>query len=244
MGARQSLIALFGSMVLTAPSVAGDIAALNVLGFSDDGATFAFEEYGVQDGSGFPYANRFYIDTASDSFMPGSPIRVRLDDENATLEDARVQAKLSGEAIVPDGSLVPGSQAGWNPITELSADPARMVVNPRPVFPPVDAPLEIRLEEVFFPVLENCQDISERDVGFRLLSVDASAGGRTTILHEDHSVPASRGCPIGYRFGGVQTYISHRGPSVIAVLIAIESFGFEGPDFRWMAVTKNFADRP
>ena len=44
---------------------AGDVAELEILGFSDDGGVFAFEEYGVQDGSGFPYANRYYIDTAT-----------------------------------------------------------------------------------------------------------------------------------------------------------------------------------
>ena len=44
-------------------ALAGDFANLNVLGFSSDGNIFAFEQYGVQDGSGFPYADRFYIDT-------------------------------------------------------------------------------------------------------------------------------------------------------------------------------------
>ncbi|TGW02055.1 DUF2259 domain-containing protein, partial [Mesorhizobium sp. M2D.F.Ca.ET.145.01.1.1] len=79
---------------------AGDVAELEILGFTRDGSVFAFEEYGVQDGSGFPYANRYYIDTSSDSFLKGTPIRVRLDDENATFDAARVQARQKGEAIV------------------------------------------------------------------------------------------------------------------------------------------------
>ncbi|MGE6786024.1 DUF2259 domain-containing protein, partial [Ensifer adhaerens] len=36
------------------PALAGDYAALQPIGFSADGNVFAFEEYGVQDGSGFP----------------------------------------------------------------------------------------------------------------------------------------------------------------------------------------------
>jgi len=228
------------------PAMAGDMATLNVLGFSEDAATFAFEEYGVQDGSGFPYANRFYIDTASDSFLPGSPVRVRIDDETASVEDARAQAKAEGEAIVADAELAanPGFTAGFNPPTELSADPHRIVVNPRPVQPPVDAALEFRLEEISFLATGTCAGVTDESIGFRLLSVNASAGGVTEVLHEDGSVPSSRSCPTGYRIGGVQTYIPFQGASAVAVLIAVRNFGFEGPDHRWMAVTRRRAGAP
>jgi predicted secreted protein len=228
------------------PARAGDMATLNILGFSDDAAVFAFEEYGVQDGSGFPYANRFYIDTASDSFLPGSPVRVRIDDEAADVAAARAQAKSQGEAIVADAELAanPGFTAGFNAVTELSADPFRIVVNPRPVMPPIDAPLEYRLEEIQFPATGVCAGVTEVGTGFRLLSVDARAGGATEVLHEDTSVPSSRGCPTGYRIGGVQTFIPFRGPSAVAVLIAVEGFGFEGPDFRWTAVTRRAGGEP
>lgn len=119
---------------------AGDVAELEILGFTKDGDVFAFEEYGVQDGSGFPYANRYYIDINDDTFLKGTPIKVRLDDENATLEAARLQARQKSEAIVSQAELTAnrGITAGFNPVTELSADPFRMVVNPRPIFSPVD----------------------------------------------------------------------------------------------------------
>lgn len=239
---------LAAALCLTAamPAQAGDMATLNILGFSDNATTFAFEEYGVQDGSGFPYAHRFYIDTASDGFLPGSPIRVRIDDETASVEDVRSQARSQGEAIVPDADLAanPGYTAGFNPPTELSADPYRIVVNPRPVVPPVDAPLEIRLEEIRFPATGTCSGVTDVSVGFRLLSVDARGGGVTEVLHEDSSVPSSRACPTGYRIGAVQTYIPFDGPSAMAILIAVESFGFEGPDHRWMAVTRRYGREP
>ena len=54
---RLALIILLGVFSLEAS--AGDTATPQVLGFSADGKVFAFEEYGIQDGSGFPYANRF-----------------------------------------------------------------------------------------------------------------------------------------------------------------------------------------
>lgn len=227
------LLAQFAAM----PASAGDVAELEILGFSKDGGVFAFEEYGIQDGSGFPYANRYYIDTTDDSFLKGTPIRVRLDDETATLDAARLQARQKGEAIVSAAELTAnrGITAGFNPVTEFSADPFRMVVNPRPIFSPVDPPLEFRLDEIGMNDTERCQSLGEIN-GFRLLRVEAKDGGQTHLLHEDKSIPQSRGCPNGYRIGAVQTF-SLDSLSAYAVLIAVRQYGFEGPDFRWIAVT-------
>ena len=229
-----SLLAQFATSVT---AHAGDVAELEILGFTGDGGVFAFEEYGVYDGSGFPYANRYYIDTSNDSFLPGTPIRVRLDDENATLDAARLQARQKGEAIVKQAELTAnrGITAGFNPVTELSADPFRMVVNPRPIFSPVDPPLELRLDEIGMNDTEACQSHGEIN-GFRLLRIEAKDGGQTHLLHEDKSIPKSRGCPNGYRIGAVQTF-SMDSISTFAVLITVRQYGFEGPDFRWIAVT-------
>ncbi|RUU09269.1 DUF2259 domain-containing protein, partial [Mesorhizobium sp. M6A.T.Ca.TU.002.02.2.1] len=118
-------VSLLAEFTTSLAAHAGDVAELEILGFTGDGGAFAFEEYGVQDGSGFPYANRYYINTADDSFLKGTPIRVRLDDENATLEAARVAARQKGEAIIKQAELTAnrGITAGFNPVTELSADP-------------------------------------------------------------------------------------------------------------------------
>jgi predicted secreted protein len=228
-----ALLPLFASL----PAQAGDVATLEILGFSQDASVFAFEEYGIQDGSGFPYANRYYIDTATDTFLKGTPIRVRIDDEAASLEAARSEASQKGEAIVKNSELAAnrGFTAGLNPVTELSADPLRIVVNPRPVFPAIDPPLEFRLEVLPMGEAAGCHGLGEAS-GFRLLSIDSAAGGQTQVLHEDKSVPQSRGCPNGYSIGAVQTFAKD-GLSHYAVLIAVRRVGFEGPDYRWIAVT-------
>lgn len=234
--ALLTAFAVFGALT---PAKAGDAATLNVLGFSSDGAIFAFEEYGVQDGSGFPYANRYYIDTATDTFLPGSPIRKRIDDETASVAEARAQARAVGETTISDALLAAngGVLAGFNPITEIGADPFRMVVNPRPVNPPIDAPLEVRLTELSFLAEPPCDGVTDASIGFRLVKIDPTPGGSTELLNEDESVPSSRGCPLGYAIGGIQTFYPDKADPVFAVLIAIRLFGFEGPDFRWMAVT-------
>lgn len=217
---------------------AGDAATLEILGFSPDGRIFAFEEHGVQDGSGFPYANRFYIDTGTDSFLAGTPIRVRLDDENATSQAARVKARDQGQGVIPDAVLSEnrGFMAGANAITELSANPHSMTVNPRPVFAPIDPAIEFRLEEYAVAPPAMCEDAGEMK-GFRLLAVSLEPGAAVRLMHEDQKVPASRACPLGYSIAGVQTFYPSAGDPVVAVVIAVRSRGFEGPNHRFIAVT-------
>jgi predicted secreted protein len=220
------------------PAHAGDTAELNILGFSPDGGIFAFEEYGVQDASGFPYANRFYIDTQTDEFIPGSPVRVRIDDEKASLAAARDEARKRGEKVVSQEVLEAnrGFTAAFNAVTEVSADPKRIVAYPLPYFPPIGAALEFRLEQFKVETpYDRCYDLGELH-GFRLIQIDKENGDQPKILHEDKSVPESRGCATGYRLSGLQTF----GPyslTAFAVIIAVERLGFEGPDYRWIAVT-------
>ncbi|MDR7031928.1 DUF2259 domain-containing protein [Mesorhizobium sp. BE184] len=232
----QFVVTLF--VLAVAPAAqAGDAANLEILGFGKDGKVFAFEEYGLQDGPGFPYANRYYIDVDSDAFLPGTPVRVRLDQDGVSVDGARQRAREQGEKIVPASELAAnrGFTAGLNPVTELSADPFRMSVNPSPVFPAIDPPLEFRLEEIPMAGAEVCNSLGDTK-GFRLLRVDDKDGGKTTVLHEDKSIPKSRGCPMGYALGGVQT-LSADSLTAYAVLISVRQYGFEGPDHRWIAVT-------
>ena len=238
-----SLLAM--TAIATPPSaVAGDAADLNMLGFSADGGIFAFEEYGIQDGSGFPYANRYYIDTTRDAFVAGSPIRIQPQSEDPSIETVRAEARKKGEAIVSDAELAkhPGYTAAINPISELSADPFRIVANSSPLYPQPSDPMEFRLEELegIKPGIK-CEEWQEIR-GFRLLKIDTRPGGTTKVLHEDKQIPASRGCPLGYRLGAVQSYFPDGGPHIAVVILAVRSFGFEGPDYRWLAVSTTVGD--
>lgn len=236
---RFGLIFLVALGPFAGSAYAGDVADLEILGFSADGSVFAFEQHGIQDGSGFPYADRFYIDTAVDKFLPGTPVRVRLESEAVSVEAARSQAREKGEAFLAQAELDAnrGTTAGYNPVTELSADRLRMTVNPRPFDPPIDNPIELRLEEIPMPS-GACEGVAPA-VGFRLLHIDTNKGGAVEVLHQDEAIPQSRGCPTGYRIGAVQTFSRDR-LTAYAVLIAVRQQGYEGPDYRWIAVTQRF----
>ena len=78
--------------VLDGPGLAADGAQSRAIGFSPDGKYFAFEQYGVQDGSGFEYADIFVIELASDTWVKGTPVKV-MDREEG---DDEVQLDATG----------------------------------------------------------------------------------------------------------------------------------------------------
>lgn len=239
MQSHSRTFAVAVALAAAVPAHAGDVATRNVIGFSADGGIFAFEEYGIQDGSGFPYANRYYIDTANDRFLSGSPVRVRIDDENATLDEARQQAREKGEAVAREADLAanPGYVAGANGIGEWSADPMHMIVNPRPVFPAIDAPLEFRIDALPAPPEPRCGGMEELRA-LRVWRVRIGAGAAVELIHDDKGlIPTSRACPTGYRIAEVRTFFPDAGPAVFALTLAVEGFGFEGPDYRYIALT-------
>lgn len=224
------------ALVMPAAVHAGDTAEVNLLGFNAGAKIFAFEEFGTQDGSGFPYANRFYIDTATDKFLPGTPIRVRIDDENADVETARKQAAEQSQKILADSALTPGYLAAFNAVTEESADPFRIVANPMPFFPPIVDSVGIKLEEIDMPLPQACEG-QEGIKGFKLTRFDPKTNAEIAVLHLDKAIPASRYCPQGYRLSALYAQPDTNGGGTFAVLIAVRSVGFEGPDHRWIAVT-------
>lgn len=225
------------------PALAGDAADVNILGFNKGAEIFAFEQYGVQDGSGFAYAERYYIDTATDKFVPGSPIRIQAEDEETTVEQVRGQARAKGQKIVPDAELTEnrGYTAAFNPIAELSADPFRVVAASGAVY--AQTTYEFRLEEIPLSANTGCEDFGP-PVGFRLTRIDPAPGGATSVIHEDKAIPASRHCPLGYRLGGVHLSSPIHAAEVVVVLVAVSSQGFEGPDYRWLAVTYRPNEQP
>lgn len=210
---------------------AGDFATFVPIGFSDDGKVFAFEEYGVQDGSGFPYSNIFFIDTENDSFLDGTPYRVRLDDEAATVGGARAAAVGEAIGLIQQYSLLdhPGWLAAFNPVTEEDTGDTldyRSHPNLSPVY-------QLSLEDFPLPARSACAAVTEDGRGYRLTFTPPE--GENRVLHADDRIPASRGCPLGYRLGGVMTYLDAGSPVHVA-LVNVLTQGFEGPDGRWLAL--------
>ncbi len=216
-------------------SLAGDFAQRHIHGFSIDGQLFAFEEYGVQDGSGFPYSNIYVIDTSSDKWTANSPFRVLLKDETKTVFDAREEARILAGPVMKSFEDR-GEVVATNRASEIPASPHRMEFRPRQVVPPIDDTIILWMEEISYTPRELCSGFGPTK-GFRLLQIDLRADSQTKLLSEDKSVPDSRGCPLRYSFADVITYYPEEAAPVMAVLIRMETIGFEGPDGRYLAVT-------
>lgn len=220
------------------PASAADIAGIHPLGFSSDGTVFAFEQFGVQDGSGFPYAEIFVINTVNDTYVAGTPVRVRLDDESRTVTDARRQAHEKAAPYLAPATFAadPGHWVAFNPVSELSSAAAELRYVAFPSETQFGTRYTLQLETFNEPPSARCKDLVDEVTGFRLkLSEDENPASQR-LVYEDKTIPASRNCPGGYRLGGVITHFPAEGSPLHMVLVMTYSYGFEGRDGRWIAI--------
>lgn len=227
--------------IATASARAGDTAELEIYGFSSHGDFFAFEQYGWQDGSGFPYSEIFVLDVRTDSWVKPSPFRRvdEVDEENGydpddALAETRTLNQKAAHALLDKTSIFGmGKTVAFNPATELGSNPYHVKVAPRLPLLAGETSLDLALTE--FP-LENaeCAGYGVETKGFQLTM---TANGVTRTLNNDTSVPKSRRCPFSYRIERVFTFYPEKGPAVFAIFVQMESLGFEGPDRRYLAIT-------
>lgn len=222
-------------MAAAGGATAGDTASLNVLGYSPDGKVFAFEEYGVSDGAGFAYSNIYFIDIEADKFLPGTPVRIRADEEGP-IGKIREMARAKAAALVTKYRLAdnPGVIVAYNPPSEIESDPGRIRFSPYVSAPPYDYKYTLELKEKDFPISQDCAGFADSYKGFTLTLTEHQGNPMNKVLHEDVNVPKSRLCPNEYRIGAVvSSEIKEVTPMA---MILVGSYGFEGNDRRWIAV--------
>lgn len=234
----------FGLFILVVATVisksiacAGDYASREIIGFSPDGGYFAFEQYGLQDGSGFPYSDIFIINTHGDAWVPGTPVRVLLKDENLDVEHARSQAKRNAQRLLKRFKIgAPGEHLASNPRAEVSADPHRVAINAAYNHtPPSEDIVRFSLAEKVLTSGE-CAKYSDLPIkGFRLTM--QPKGKKAIVMQDDETLSKSRGCPLGYTFADIYRYRSDDAQTYV-VLLHMQQHGFEGPDSRFLAVTR------
>jgi predicted secreted protein len=229
---------------LVAPAFAGDSAQLHVIGYSADGHIFAFEEYGVLDGSGGAYSNYFFVDTRTDSFLAGTPIRLGGGDDNSSMASIREAARAKAAGLIQQYNLEdnPGYLLTYNPISEVESDPHRVRYYGFPSNPPRSQSYTMVLTEKPFPASKDCLNMTGSFTGFTLALTEALSAPANRVVYEDKQIPASRRCPNGYRIGAVVAGETDNAPMV--AMIQVSSFGFEGNDERWIAVPVRLFEAP
>lgn len=237
---RLFAAAVAALMMLVVPALAGDRASLNVMGYSEDGRYFAFEEVGEHDLVEGYYDHIYVIDLSDDSWVKNTPYIVDVDQPG---EDQLSYVEVRKKAMEAAAPLLKALKIGLPANIDMllpdsipNEDGKVMIVNsPTCCFAndvDTDHAYKLLIKTYEAKIEEPCR--SETAFGFSLTDVEFD--GTTRVLHQDGDVlPKSRGCPQDYRLYGV---FSPAG-ALNAPSVAIVSFYFyedEGYSRHFIAV--------
>ena len=242
-------LALLALLVLgSARAMAADGAAFNAIGYSPDSRLFAFEQYGVQDGSGFPYWDVFIIDLKANEWVKGSPYRALLESEQAQPAAARDQARTAAaEALKP--ITEPAELIAANPATEVVPARERLTFDRwyeslgarADVKSQIGARFELSVEKIPLPRPAKCPEGEGDSFGVRVSLKDLQTG-TNRVIHEDRSIPDSRNCPAAYDVAAVVAQSGMPVTDRLVALIGVYARGFEGLNNRFIAVPFTISD--
>ncbi|MBU1176040.1 MAG: DUF2259 domain-containing protein [Alphaproteobacteria bacterium] len=241
--ALRIAVALFGA-VWANLAVSAESALVEPIGYAENLRYFAFEQYGVQDGSGFAYSDIFVIDLSEDRWVVGTPIRMIGETEEESLGAVRARARAEAEPYFVDLAItVPAHLLASNGDGEPDADgKALTFALPAPSGPGYrDGRFELRLEQYPAAAGSPCEEwFAEKALGFILKLTDFAP---TREVHRDEVLPRSRGCPADYRIHSIYAPFGATSVAHTLALIAVYAHGFEGLDRRFVgiALAKNQA---
>ncbi|WP_235935766.1 DUF2259 domain-containing protein [Devosia aurantiaca] len=233
---RVATSLFLAAIALASPAIAGDRALIDFVGFSEDFRYFAFEEFGEQDGSGFAYSNVYVVDLSNDSWVVGTPIRVRADSEEEKLAAIRAKSAELADNYVDDfGLTVPVEVAALIGDGVPNTD-AKSLRFGAPSYNPgnVSGDYTLSLSTFDTTAAEPCGDwFGTGPLGYELRISDA---GAERLVYRDDDLPRSRGCPLDYRlYAVVMPYGGTTMGNAVAI-VSVYPGGFEGPDRRFLAV--------
>lgn len=205
---------------------AGDKAELQLIGFSVNGKYMAFEQYGIQDGSGFPYSEIFIVDVIKNSYID-KPFKLVVEDEQASLQTVRDKNLESAKQKLIKIGIINQNRG--------------LIALNQPLPSKID---ENKFEEVEFKIKNNSYILTLKetdtdkncyDLGFERLielKLKNQKTKKVALLQKDKKVPKSRECALGYRIHYVYVYDKY-----ITVFLNVYRPGFEGANMRYMVVT-------
>lgn len=231
------VLALALAFGCVAPALAGDRAQLDIIGYSEDNRYFAFEEYGVHDGSGFPYSSIYIVDLQKDSWTAGSPFSVVPKDEERSLASVRDEVRQQASAEIGKlGIDTPADIIALVGDGEAGASCTALEFGIPGYTFPGEVYETFKLELETFPASspEPCRDYLGEDAKGYALTL--SGDGEAREVHRDTKLPSSRGCPVDYRIYAVVAPFDRVARSDMVAFISAYPYGFEGPDRRFIAL--------
>ena len=241
--------AVAATALLSSPALAGDAAALRVLGFSPDGTTFAFEQYTTLYEDEAAFSEYVFIDTRRDVFLPGTPIKVFLrDDDGNDEKKAREQAAAKAEPLIKEHRIgEPGTRQAGKPSMDLD-EIGIYQMDPKPLAKrlaftlPHGRKASLSVEQQPLGKAE-CEGAGGRatkgKVAVAGLKLTLAFDGKSLVMQRDKALPAARRCVSAY---GIAQALVHTAPddtpTVVAIIETVDNDGYHaGPNRRFMAVT-------
>jgi predicted secreted protein len=232
-----SSLLLAAALLFAVPAQAGDRALVDIIGYSPDSRYFAFEEFGIQAGSGFAYSTIYVVDLSSDSWVEGTPVHEQADDETTDLSDIRAMARDAAGAYLEDTGIdAPAHLVAHIADGELDEEADALTFGIPGYTGPGAVIGQYTLALSSFPAdsPQPCKDyLGKAALGYELV---ISSDGEDRVLHRDERLPRSRGCPMDYRLYGVVLPFEASDLTGSVALISVYPFGFEGPDRRFIAL--------
>lgn len=246
---RLASVLVAGSL-WAAPSLAGDAAALRVIGFSPDGALFAFEQYTMLYEDEAAFSEYVVIDTHTDRFLSGMPIKVEVrGDDGLDESKARADAQAKAEPILKERRITePGTRIAGKPSIALDAIGIYQMKTD-PLAKTLDVPLpdgrKARLEVAQRPLGKaECDGVGGRATPGKIavagLKFTLAIAGKSLVLQEDKSLPKARRCVSAYGIAEAYLHTAPDGSVTLATLIeTVDNHDYHaGPNRRFMAVTR------
>jgi predicted secreted protein len=218
---------------------AGDRALFDPIGYSHDTRYFAFEEYGMSDGTETAYSSIYVVDLGSGEFAAGSPFRAGAgDQEQEPLAEVRTRAAEAAKQALADLEVDMPAE-----VEALSGDgdpgPAKEMRYGLPVYGLRPATLqgEYTLSLRTFDLSpDDCK--GSLGASFQGFALELSGDGPKRELYRDgKTLPEWRGCPVGYRlYAVVYPYGAEERAGAGVAIVSGYPFDFEGPSRRFVAV--------
>ncbi len=236
-------ISLFSLFLLSLPSsaFAADAALMRIIGFSPDGKYFAFEQYGIQDGSGFPYVDIFFINSHANSWVKNAPpIRLIIKDDATSLSKARARAIAKATPKIKQlGTMLHGFTLVSKPITQLDGDKYSSQFGIHPSAPRLNQyELKLTTQTTNAPTCQQYIDQPIKIFSLSLTALKSHPPSKDKLIktYTDTNLPKSRGCALDYTIDQVHYFEADNGDKIFMTFINIMKLGFEGQDRRYMVI--------
>jgi len=222
---------------------AGDLTDVRQVGFSENGRYFAYEQFGRQDASGFPYSRVSFVDTQTNGPAADDAF-VLHEQEDAELLASRTEAAGLARPVLQRLGIVEGNTGGWR-IHRLGSAVAVI----RTFGPLVDRlDFATHLEGIRSHFIEAPQPdvggdedgmgpIKRLELTYRAPAADGAGASKPRRVYADTTTVArARGARL-FSIGGVVVYEVPQTHVVrVVVFVDYRKPGFEGPDQRTFAV--------